>query len=134
MIKGSKTQRSVLVVDDEPDVLDVFREILVSMDFRVSLESSSVKALEIIKRNNYDLIIADLIMPEKSGLELLQAVKSTNRNIPVIITAGIDIKDVDIDYGDFGDIEFIKKPFTIKDIKLKLRKLFTDEVITDHWK
>ncbi|MCP4581898.1 MAG: response regulator [candidate division Zixibacteria bacterium] len=132
MIRETKTQRSVLVVDDEPDVLDVFKNILGSLGYRVSLESSSVKALEIIKRNDYDLIITDLIMPEMNGLELLQVIKSENRNIPVIITAGIDIKDIDIDAGEFGEIEFIKKPFTINDIKQKLRRQFTDKVIVNH--
>ncbi len=129
MNEMSKLRRTVLVVDDEPDILNIFRELFDSIGYRVSLESSSVKALDLIKHEDFDLVITDLIMPERSGLEIVKAVKTGKKKPSVIIMAGVDINNFEIGIEEYGEIEFITKPFTIKDIKLKLEKLFKDEAI-----
>lgn len=114
----------VLIVDDERDVLNVIKEMLTNLGYEASGETSGIKAIELIKKGNFDLVIADLIMPGKSGLEILKEVKNINRKTPVIITAGVDLDEANIDLFEYGLNEFIKKPFTFEDIKAKLQKCF----------
>jgi DNA-binding NtrC family response regulator len=118
-------KRSVLVIDDEPDILDVFGEMLGSLGWRVFKETSGIKSLDLIKSKKFDLIIIDLIMPEKSGLEILEVMRAEDKKIPVILTAGVDINKAEIDFKEYGIAEFIKKPFTIDDLKLKLNRCFS---------
>jgi len=121
--------RSVLVIDDEPDVLNVFGEMLRSLGCRVVMESSGVKSLTLVKREKFDLVIVDLIMPDKSGLEILKAIRAEDMNLPIILTAGVDINQADINLQEYGNADFIKKPFTINDIKLKLSRCFSEKII-----
>jgi len=118
--------KSVLVVDDEPDVLNVFGEMLRSLGCHVVMESSGVKSLVLVKREKFDLVIVDLLMPEKNGLEILKAIRKENDNLPIILTAGVDINQTEIDLQQYGIAEFIKKPFTINDIKLKLNRCLSE--------
>jgi len=121
--------RSVLIIDDEPDVLNVIGEMLRSLGCQAVMESSGEKGLALIRREKFDLVIIDLIMPEKSGLEILEAIRIEDRNIPIILTAGVDINKAEISFQDYGNAEFIKKPFTINDIKLKLSRCFSEHAV-----
>ena len=121
--------RSVLVVDDEPDVLNVFGEMLRSLGYRVFQETDCSKCLDLVKNEKFDLVIVDLIMPEKSGLEILEAIRTEDKNIPVILTAGVDVNKAEIDIHEYGIADFIKKPFTIDDLKLKLNRCFSEYTV-----
>ena len=120
-------EHKVLVVDDEQDVLDVVTEMLGVLGFSASGVTSGIKAIELIKTQTYDLVILDLVLPEISGLEILEKLRTTDRQTPVLLTAGVDISDVRIDLTRYGNSEFIKKPFTIEDIRVKLKKYFAEK-------
>jgi len=61
----------ILVVDDEPQVRTVIRRILEKEGFEVDMAENGVKALELCQASPYDLVITDIIMPEKEGLETM---------------------------------------------------------------
>jgi len=119
----------VLIVDDEQDVLDVLGEMVNALGFRTSKASCGIKAIELLKNAKYDLVITDLIMPDVSGIEVLQAVKKQYPTMPVIITAGVDIRETQIDLKKYGKSVFIKKPFTLGDISESIRGLFKDSAV-----
>ena len=119
--------RLVLVVDDEQDVLNVLSEIISSMGCKVYKASNGIKALEIMANTRFDLIIADLIMPEMGGLDFLKQIKEKKKHAPIVITAGIDSQTAMIDFDEYGINEFIKKPFTIDDVNRKLQKYLQKE-------
>jgi DNA-binding response OmpR family regulator len=119
--------RRVLVVDDEQDVVNVVSEMLRVLGFAVRGETSGVKAIELIKTESYDLVILDLVLPEISGLEVLQQLRTTNQKTPVLLTAGVDIGEAKIDLVKYGNSDFLKKPFTIDDISRKLSKYFVNK-------
>jgi DNA-binding response OmpR family regulator len=121
---GGQLSHRVLVVDDEQDVLNVVTEMLRVLGFAAYGETSGVKAIELIKKESYDLVILDLVLPEMSGLEILQQLRIINQKTPVLLTAGVDISEANIDLLKYGNSEFLKKPFTIDDINCKLGKYF----------
>ncbi len=110
----------VLVVDDEQDVLNVLREMLERLGFETCGATSGIRAIELIKRERFDLLIIDLIMPGLGGMDILREIQRINKRIPVLITAGVDLSETNINLTDMGVRSFIKKPFTIKDIKSKI--------------
>ena len=120
----------VLIVDDELDVLNVMKEMLDRLGFESSAVTSSVKAIELVKDTQFDLIITDLIMPDGNGLELIHKIRSLKQGIPIIITAGVSLEDVNIELNQYGLEDFIKKPFTMNDIRQKVSKFIEPEKVT----
>jgi two-component system alkaline phosphatase synthesis response regulator PhoP len=79
--------KTILVVDDEPDVREYLKTVLEDADFKVVTAGDGVEALEIIRREKPDFISLDLIMPRKSGHKLLYELKKDKHlsRIPVLI-------------------------------------------------
>jgi CheY-like chemotaxis protein len=96
--------KTILVVDDEPDVRDYLRMVLEDAGFKVVTASDGVEALELIRKKKPDFISLDLIMPRKSGHKLLYELKKDKElaRIPVLIVTA-HARD-ELGRGDLGDI------------------------------
>ncbi len=104
----------ILVVDDEPEVLDIICEFLKKEGYNVMTESSSVKGIEKAKSFRPDLILLDIIMPVMDGYEVCKTLKKneSTKNIPVIFLTGKDVNEDHHKSFQVGGDMFIKKPFT----------------------
>ena len=80
----------LLVIDDDPDVGQLFAD-LFGDDYRVMVLSEPTKAMEAIKREPFDLIITDYVMPKYTGLDLLFAVKKYQEGTPVALMSGFEM-------------------------------------------
>src|SRR5207245_10440182 len=77
----------ILIVDDDPEVLDVLREMVASLGYNVSTASNGAEALAAVLALQPDALMTDLAMPAMSGLELIARVKAARPQVPVIVTA-----------------------------------------------
>jgi CheY-like chemotaxis protein len=108
----------ILVVDDNPDSVTIMRRILETQPCEVLVATRGAEALERIKREPVDLVLLDIMMPEMSGLEVLQRLKADNATarLPVIlVTAKTHDDDVLSGY-QYGADYYITKPFTAKQL------------------
>lgn len=108
----------ILIVDDNPDSVTIMQTILENRGFQVSTAACGAEALAHIKQNGADLVLLDVMMPEMSGLEVLQRIKddSTTGMLPVIlVTAKTHDDDVLSGY-QYGADYYITKPFTAKQL------------------
>lgn len=81
--------KKVLVVDDQQDVLDTIEVYLEERnDLEVTSIDDSVKALEIIKNQHFDLLITDILMPEINGIELIDKVRGIKPSLKIIACSG----------------------------------------------
>jgi len=80
--------RAILVVDDDPQVLEVVGEMLRLAGYRVSTAVDGRDAVAQFRGNAFDLVITDLIMPEKEGLETIAEMRKVRGDIPVIAMSG----------------------------------------------
>lgn len=80
----------ILIVDDEPDILQIFRSALVEEGYEVSCASNGEEALQIYRTEPFDLVITDMKMPRMDGLELLKRIKELDESSEVIIEQYID--------------------------------------------
>ena len=101
----------ILLVDDEDTLLEVSKIYLEKMDekFRISTVNSAEKALEIIEKENYDVIISDYQMPEMNGLELLSELRKNGYDIPFIIFTGKGREEVAIQALNLGADFYLQK-------------------------
>lgn len=68
-------QKRILVVEDEPDALEIFIDILTEEGFQVDGASGGVQALEKLQQGSYDLVLLDIVMPDKDGISILTEIK-----------------------------------------------------------
>jgi DNA-binding NtrC family response regulator len=104
---------SIIIVDDDPDLIDLFKEILEKNGFKVRGFTHPLIALEFIQNNhkNCNLVISDYIMSELNGYELGKRIREIDSNIKVILISAYDDRDED-------NLEFkiIQKPITINNL------------------
>src|SRR3972149_3184921 len=87
--------RTILLVDDEPEVLRLFKRILSAEDTLILAAQSGVEALEIARQTRLDLVILDLKLPDVSGTEVLRRLRRIDAGVPVIIVTS---------YGSVGTV------------------------------
>lgn len=87
---ASDLNKTILVVDDEPGILQLVAAILSAQPYRVLLADSGLKALEIYRQHGpgIDLVLTDVMMPGMSGLVLAERMKATRQNLPVLYMTG----------------------------------------------
>jgi len=112
----------ILVVDDEESMCKFMQIMLKKEGYCVSTSQDAPTALERIKSENYDLVIADLMMPEMSGLELLSQAKSANPDLDFIVMTAFASVDSAIEALKKGAFDYITKPFKVDEIKIAVRK------------
>ncbi|MBN1934329.1 MAG: response regulator [Anaerolineae bacterium] len=112
----------ILIVDDEPGILDASSRALRRQGFEVTTASDAQTARILLQSKTVDMLISDIRMPGESGISLLQAVRETNPDLPLmIITAYPDSKYIDaaIDLNVKG---FIPKPFNLSDLISEVKR------------
>jgi two-component system, OmpR family, alkaline phosphatase synthesis response regulator PhoP len=109
-----ENNKTIMVVDDNPDIITIVRTILEGKGFNVLSASSGAECLEALKSQKPDLIVLDIMMPEMDGLEVLTRLKAMSEftNVPVVLlTAKVQYEDVLGGY-KLGADYYITKPFT----------------------
>ena len=107
------TRGRILVVEDEPDVLQILKERLEHNRYQVSEASNGLDALRILKKENFDLVILDIMLPEMDGLTTLREIRKREncRDLPVVVlTAKQEDKIGDL-FALEGISAFVEKPF-----------------------
>jgi two-component system chemotaxis response regulator CheY len=104
----------ILIVDDEEWVRDVFRDFCkLTNAFEVDMAGSGTEAIEKAKREAYDLITIDLIMPEVSGLEALKAIKEVAPKARVMVVTGNATEKLINEAGLLGACKVLYKPVVL---------------------
>lgn len=120
-----KTRRvaQILVVDDEPAVGALIKNILDMGGYQVVTTLSSLEALAIIRQEQFDLIFLDLLMPELDGAELFKHIREVDKDVPVVIVTGYPNSEIMVRAMEYGPFSVLKKPFTIKDVLFAVKSV-----------
>ncbi|WP_297889105.1 sigma-54 dependent transcriptional regulator [Sulfurihydrogenibium sp.] len=108
----------ILLVDDEEDLLVSFKEILEDEGYKVDISSSPKKAVEMVKDNDYDLIISDLKMPQMTGDQFLKEVRKYNQVSSFIVLTAYGTVETAVDCMKHGAFDYISKPIDFNDNKI----------------
>jgi DNA-binding NtrC family response regulator len=113
-------------VDDDRAILDLVREYLKEVGYRVEVVDNGVKALEIIKDSDFEIVFTDIKMPDIDGLELLSAIKEYRPETEVIIVTGHGSMESAIQAMKYGSYDYLQKPF-----KLSALKIIIDRIVEE---
>jgi DNA-binding NtrC family response regulator len=114
-------QACVLVVDDKESVLNLLRAFL-EPDFRVETASSARSALERALRDDVDLVLADVRMPDLSGFELLDVLKRDRPGVEVVLMSAFGGTDGATRALRAGAADYLSKPFDQSELRTKVEK------------
>lgn len=129
-----KTQKDILIIDDEQVIIDAIQRIIEFENLTCDSSLSVDEALNKIESINYSLIICDIMMPGKTGFELLEILHNKKITTPVIITTGFSTLENAVKSLFDGAIGFIPKPFTTDElISIINRGLIYSKILKDKY-
>lgn len=115
----NKTLKNILVVDDEPMILEVVCSLLESKGYQVTFAESGKQALELFDKNNFSLVLLDLMLPDISGEEVCKTIRKKSRIPIIMLTAKVDEEDI-VDGLFLGADDYITKPFGLKELSARI--------------
>lgn len=118
---AKNTKKHIFFLDDEPTIRQAVRETLEDSNFKVSCFGSPAECLTRLRSQRCDLLITDLKMPEKNGIELLMDIKHIAPWIPVLIITGYGDIPTAVKAMQAGAVDFIEKPLDKKNLVRKIR-------------
>lgn len=123
--------KKILVIDDEPYILMMLKKMMERAGYEVDLSTNGIEGLENFKKNTPDLVISDIIMPEKEGLGTIREMKQLSPDLKIIAVSGGGRASAD-DYLHtaklFGADRIFQKPFNQAEIVGAVRELLGNEV------
>ena len=122
------TQHKILIADDEPNILISLEDLMQREGFAVSLTRDGKEALDAILRDPPDLVLLDVMMPRKTGLEVCQEVRADPRLKGVrILMLTAKGRETDVAKGlALGANAYVTKPFSTKDLVARVRALLQE--------
>ena len=121
-------QKTVMIIEDEPDAAEMFAEMMRVNGFRVVKSFSSGPAINIIANEMPDVVILDVMMPDVSGLEVLKFMRREPelKDIPVVVVSAKSMSE-DIRAGmEAGASVYLTKPFSYLELKHAVENLIGD--------
>lgn len=112
----------ILIVDDEEDTLELYTKFLKNEDYNITTVSSPVEAAELLKSENWDLLISDIFMPKVDGFELMNIAFQEQPELRTIAVTGYgteEVLDKVLENDCFG---YTNKPFDWDYLKLLIKK------------
>ena len=121
----------ILVVDDDMLILDTLEKGLSLSGYRCKVAMNPTQALELLSKNVFDVMVADILLPEMSGFELTTKVKKIRPDTTIIIMTGLIDEFSYDDAMDAGASDFIKKPFSLKELIARIEHAKKHERLYD---
>jgi DNA-binding NtrC family response regulator len=113
----------ILVVDDEPDMLRLLSMIVKEKTpYDITTTNNPIETVELAIKGGYDVVITDLKMPGLDGIELLNAVRKFDQDIPIIIITAYATAESAAEAMDKNAFDFITKPFRKEQILFTIEK------------
>ena len=115
------SKERILIVDDEESIREFLEIMLRREKYEVATASSAKKALKILEKENFDMVITDIQMPEMNGIELLGKIKDTDPDTVVIMVTAYGSTESAVEAMKLGAYDYITKPFKIDELKIIIK-------------
>ena len=121
----------LLVVDDEQDLLDLLVRRLKRKGYEVDSAGTAEDALQLVKKNDYDIGVYDIRLPNMDGIELLKETKKLQPDIEVLILTGHGTIDTAIEAMKVGAFDYITKPYNLAELELTIGKAAENKALKE---
>jgi len=118
--------KKILIVDDEEDISTSVKQIVESMGYEGKTANGGKQALEILKKEIFDLVLLDILMPETSGQEVLEKIRADpklkNQKVAYLTVVELGQKGKEV-MKKLKPVEYLNKPIDPVDLRNKLKKI-----------
>ncbi len=120
---SEKREQLILIVDDNPNNLQVLGSILSTRGYKIALAKSGTEALSFVENKSPDLIFLDIMMPDLNGFEVCERLKASERSrmIPVIFVSALSNTQHKLKAFSIGGVDYITKPFNVAEVVERAR-------------
>jgi DNA-binding response OmpR family regulator len=117
----------IVIAEDEPRVASFINKGLRAAGFTTAIADDGPQALRLARSGEFDLLLLDLGLPGKDGLDVLRELRRTDRSLPVIILTARDSVQDTVGGLEAGADDYVKKPFSLEELLARIRtRLRTD--------
>ncbi|MGX7668571.1 response regulator transcription factor [Flavobacterium pedocola] len=122
--------KKILIIDDDKIISNIINFLLKKEGFEVHIAQNGIEGIEKISQLNPDLIITDIIMPYKSGLEITMFAKTHYPDTPILMVSSLGKEDQTVtEVFNLGVDEFLAKPFDPSEILTKVKSLLEPNLV-----
>ena len=114
----------LLIVDDEPDLLDQLVKMLTGQRYDVATATNGEAALDKLFENPYDLVVLDIMLPKIDGLTVLKEMRAAGIRTPVLMLTAKGAVEDKVKGLDYGADDYLAKPFATAELMARIRTLF----------
>lgn len=118
---------SIFLVDDDELIVTMLARIFKNEGYNVHTETGADNVIEKIKSASPDVIMLDIHLPEKSGIEILQTLKSKEINTPVVMLTADDTAETAIKAMKLGAVDYLTKPFHLDEVRIVINNIIEKE-------
>ena len=111
----------ILVAEDEQQLAKVLKTAMMASGYQVDVVNDGQAAIDSAKKNAYDVIILDIMMPVKTGLEALKEIRASGNRTYVMMLTAMGEEDDRVNGLDTGADDYLTKPFSLKELLARLR-------------
>jgi len=124
MIRNTKEENiiNVLLVDDEKGYLNVLSNRLSRRSIKAAKAFSGTEAIQILRKNDFDVVVLDLKMEDMNGIEVLKVIKKMVPELPVIILTGHGSQEAAMEGISLGAFDYLTKPCELMDLIKKIKQ------------
>jgi len=125
-----KTDFKIMVVDDEESMRDALKQLLKREGYTVGVAENAAAAIKKFKKENHDLVVSDIMMPEIDGIELLKRLKKISQDVIVILITGYASIDSAVQAIKIGAEDYFTKPFKNVEILKVVDRIYKNQSLS----
>jgi len=122
---------NILFIEDDPNLSMILQDYLEMIGYIVDHASDGEKGIKLFKKNNYQIIILDIMMPKKDGFTVAKEIRDINNSIPIVFLTAKNLKEDRIKGFQVGCDDYITKPFSTEELSLRIKVILKRSAITD---
>jgi DNA-binding NtrC family response regulator len=122
---GDAARGSILVIDDEPDIRESLEALLSQENYRVALAANATEGLKCLEKSAFDLVLLDLMMPDQSGMQVLEEVRARDRETPIFLITAYGSVEVAVDALKRGASDYFSKPWDNEKLLIEIDRMIS---------
>jgi len=115
----------ILVIDDEPDIRESLEFLLSSEGYQVELAPNATQGLKRVEASTFDLILLDLMMPDKSGMQVLEEIRGRDRDTPIFLITAYGSVEVAVNALKRGANDYFSKPWDNEKLLIEIERMIS---------
>jgi DNA-binding response OmpR family regulator len=112
---------NILIVEDDDTLRFIVKDNLEQKNYKVDVAENGKSAIELFEKNNYNLILLDIMLPKIDGFKVAEHIRKTNKDVPIIFITAKSMTEDKITGLSIGADDYIVKPFSMEELLLKIK-------------